>query len=168
MDRNLAATTRRLAQSSDQVMAGPNRVWVSTSAGRHLSGRSRVDTTPERTLRRAVHSLGLRFRLHRKVARGCTPDFVLPRFRIAVFVDGCFWHGCERHGRKTFDGPNAALWEDKLRRNRERDERANSLAREAGWTVLRLWECDVLADPQAAARLVAASAGVDSRCGRPE
>jgi DNA mismatch endonuclease (patch repair protein) len=79
---------------------------------------------------------------------------VLPRYRLAVFVDGCFWHGCSRHGRNTFAGPNAALWEDKLRRNKMRDSRADALATDAGWHVLRVWECDVLADPPAAAATV--------------
>jgi len=81
---------------------------------------------------------------------------VLPRYRLAVFVDGCFWHGCQRHGRSTFTGPNADLWNQKLDRNKQRDARANSLATEAGWRVMRLWECDILADPTAAAIAVEA------------
>ena len=57
-------------------------------------------------LRQAVHAAGGRFRLHRRIAKGCTPDFVLPSRRVAVFVDGCFWHGCPEHGRKTpWTGP---------------------------------------------------------------
>ncbi|MEU9685382.1 hypothetical protein [Amycolatopsis japonica] len=53
-----------------------------------------------------MHRLGLRFRLHRAVAPRCTPDFVLPRYRLAVFVDGCFWHGCPAHSPAQFRGPN--------------------------------------------------------------
>lgn len=131
--------------------------WVSTNAGRHLAGRRKADTRPEVELRRAMHALGLRFRLQRRLAPGCTPDLVLPMYRLAVFVDGCFWHGCSHHGRSSFVGPNAALWEDKLRRNKERDRRADALAREAGWQVVRLWECDVLADPAMAAATVEAA-----------
>jgi DNA mismatch endonuclease, patch repair protein len=123
--------------------------WVSTSKGSHLAGRRKVNTTPEVLLRKAIHAAGGRFRLHRQIAKGCTPDFVLPSRRVAVFVDGCFWHGCPEHGRKTpWTGPNASLWEQKMRRNRERDERADHLAEEAGWTVLRIWECEVVGDPE--------------------
>ncbi|MEU7788378.1 very short patch repair endonuclease [Amycolatopsis sp. NPDC049159] len=129
--------------------------WIPTREGRHLRGRKKVDTEPEVLLRRALHAAGARFRLHRRIAQGCTPDIVLPRHRIAVFVDGDYWHSCPVHGRKTpFTGPNAELWEQKMRRNRERDARSTSLAREQGWTVVRVWECAVRADPDGAARAV--------------
>jgi DNA mismatch endonuclease (patch repair protein) len=106
-------------------------------------------------LRRALHAAGARFRLHRRLARGCTPDIVLPGRRVAVFVDGCYWHSCPQHGRQTpWTGPNAALWEEKMRRNTERDRRATALAREAGWVVVRVWEHEVRADPAAAAARV--------------
>jgi DNA mismatch endonuclease (patch repair protein) len=106
-------------------------------------------------LRRALHAAGARFRLHRRITPGCTPDIVLPRHGVAVFVDGDYWHSCPTHGRKTpFTGPNAELWEQKMRRNRERDERSTALAEEHGWTVLRLWECAIRADPDGAARAV--------------
>lgn len=131
--------------------------WVSTRAGSHLAGRRRESTAPEVVLRKAVHALGGRFRLHPHIAKGCTPDFVLPRRRIAVFVDGCFWHGCPAHGRKTpWTGPNASLWEDKMRRNAERDQRSTELAEEHGWHVVRVWECSVRADPTAVATRILA------------
>lgn len=124
------------------------REWQHTAAGQHLAGRRKRDTRPEVELRRALHAAGGRFRLQRKIARGCTPDLVLPGRRLAVFVDGCFWHNCPVHGRRTpWTGPNAALWEDKMTRNRERDERSTSLAQTNGWTVLRVWECEVRAEP---------------------
>ena len=81
--------------------------------GQHEGGRAprwtaKANTAPEVLLRQAVHAAGGRFRLHRRIAKGCTPDFVLPSRRVAVFVDGCFWHGCPEHGRKTpWTGPNA-------------------------------------------------------------
>ena len=63
---------------------------------------------------------------------------------MAVFVDGCFWHGCPEHGRKNaWTGPNAELWADKMRRNAERDERSSMLAKEQAWNVVRVWECQV-------------------------
>lgn len=114
---------------------------------------------PEVALRKALHAQGARFRLQRRLAKGCTPDLVLPGRRLAVFVDGCFWHGCPTHGRKRpWTGPNADLWQLKMERNRASDLRANQLAEALGWTVVRLWECEVKADPMAAA------AGVLSTC----
>lgn len=120
--------------------------WLSTQAGAHLRGRSKRDTAPERALRSALHARGFRFRLQRHLAKGCTPDVVLPRYGLALFVDGCFWHGCDRHGRKTFAGPNADLWRAKLEANQKRDLRSTALAEAAGWRVLRLWECDIMSD----------------------
>src|SRR4051794_15118519 len=102
--------------------------WVSTRSGRHLRGRSKVDTEPEVLLRKALHALGARFRLHRTLSPGCTPDLVLPGRHIAVFVDGDYWHSCPMHGRKRpFTGPNASLWEQKMLRNKERDKRSTRL-----------------------------------------
>lgn len=133
--------------------------WVSTDAGRHLSGRRKEHTKPEVALRRALHAAGARFRLHPRLAKGCTPDLVLPRHHLAVFVDGCFFHGCPTHGRKTpWTGPNAALWEDKMRRNAQRDVTSTALATGLGWTVVRLWEHEVTNSPnQAAATVLAQS-----------
>lgn len=128
--------------------------WVSTTKSGQLTGRRNKNTQPEMLLRQALHRAGFRFRLHRQLARGCTPDLVLPRYRIAVFVDGCYWHGCPRHGRRTFTGPNAALLEAKMARNRMRDERADRLAVDAGWSVVRVWECHVRADADEAASKV--------------
>lgn len=133
--------------------------WASTEAGAHLRGRRTRDTAPELALRHAVHALGLRFRLHQSVAPRCTPDFVLPRWRLAVFVDGCFWHGCPDHSPATFHGPNADLWHAKMTANRERDERATAAARGAGWKVLRVWECEVRRDVNASALRVADATG---------
>uniref|UniRef100_UPI0030F80937 very short patch repair endonuclease n=1 Tax=uncultured Nocardioides sp. TaxID=198441 RepID=UPI0030F80937 len=113
-------------------------------------------------LRRALHAAGLRFRLHRQLAKGCTPDIVLPRHRLAVFVDGCYWHSCPVHGRKKpWTGPNAHLWETKMRRTQERDARSTALAKEAGWTVIRIWEHEVRDDPSGAARRVVGAASDD-------
>lgn len=126
--------------------------WVSTTEGKHLAKRRKTNTTPEVELRRAVHAAGGRFRLHPQIAKGCTPDFVLPGRRLAVFVDGCFWHGCPEHGRKTpWTGPNADLWATKMKRNAERDSRSTQLAEQHGWHVIRVWECQVHRDPVAIA-----------------
>lgn len=128
---------------------------MSTREGRHLAGRKKTDTGPEVQLRKALHAAGARFRLHRQLAKGCTPDIILPGRQVAVFVDGCFWHGCPEHGRKTpFTGPNAELWEAKLRRNSERDHTAAVSAQRLGWTVSRVWECEISRDPLPAAQRI--------------
>lgn len=129
--------------------------WTSTETGRHLRRRKKVDTEPELLLRTALHAAGARFRLHRELARGCTPDLVLPSRRIAVFVDGDYWHSCPVHGRtKPFTGPNAALWEEKMRRNQQRDQRSTALAEDLGWIVVRVWECSIRANPTQVAAAV--------------
>jgi DNA mismatch endonuclease, patch repair protein len=127
-------------------------------------GRRTSDTRPEISLRRAVHGLGLRFRLRRRLLGVTTPDFVLPGPMVAVYVDGCYWHGCPVHGTVTFKGPNRHLWEQKISANRARDESNVRLLNLEGWTVLRFWECQVKADASACAaqvRAAAASPGDD-------
>src|SRR5437764_852488 len=101
----------------------------------------RVDTTPERRLRSQLHRLGLRFRKDLPVAlggRSVRPDVVFTRARVAVFVDGCFWHRCPEH----FQMPraNREYWEPKLTRNVERDGEADAALQAAGWVVVRVWE----------------------------
>lgn len=98
------------------------------------------DTKPELALRRAVHALGLRYRVSirplPKVRR--TADLVFTRAKVAVFLDGCFWHGCPEHHTKAVT--NAEYWAEKVRRNRERDAETDRLLNEAGWHVIRVWE----------------------------
>lgn len=129
--------------------------WVRTREGRHLANRRNTHTQPEIALRKALHAAGTRFRLQRRLAKGCTPDIVFPGPKVAVFVDGCFWHGCPTHGRKIpWTGPNAELWAAKMERNADRDRRSTSLAVDLGWTVLRVWECEVGRDGGKAAQRV--------------
>ena len=141
--------------------------WVSSESGRHLRGRPKSGTVPERLLRSELHRRGLRFRVAKRLKKGCTPDVVFVSARVAVFIDGCFWHACPIHGRRTFGGPNATLWTAKLARNRRTDQRANDIAEEAGYAVIRVWECEVRADLMATAarvvELVAAGRGQSRR-----
>jgi DNA mismatch endonuclease (patch repair protein) len=97
------------------------------------------DTKPELMLRRGLHALGLRFRLHRKDLPG-RPDMVFPRYRAAVLVHGCFWHG---HDCPLFKLPTTRLefWEAKIGGNRARDLRDVAALAAAGWRVLVVWEC---------------------------
>lgn len=127
--------------------------WESTDNGLHLRGRRIRNTKPELQLRKALHALGLRYRLHRRIGP-YQPDVVLPRYRVAVFVDGCFWHNCPAHGPKEFRGPNADRWRSKLDINHIRDQAANKALAAAGWRVLRIWECDIKANAPAAAMVV--------------
>lgn len=129
--------------------------WVRTAKGEHLRGRRVRDTKPEVALRRAIHRLGLRFRLHRRVTERCTADLVFPRYQVAVFVDGCYWHGCPTHGPTTFRGPNAARWQEKIETNKARDRRNTEATRAAGWAVVRIWECEIRKDVEQAAHTVA-------------
>jgi len=100
------------------------------------------NTSPELALRRALHALGFRFRLHRKDLPG-KPDIVLPRYETVVFVHGCFWH---RHaGCKVATTPksNTGFWVEKFDRNVARDSRSRELLEAQGWKVIVVWECEL-------------------------
>ncbi len=117
----------------------------------------KVGTRAELALRRALWRLGLRYRLNDGRLPG-RPDLVLARYRAVVFVDGDFWHGRDWESRKgrLKDGSNGAYWVAKIAYNRERDRRNDGLLAGLGWRVRRLWETDVLRDPGAVARELAA------------
>lgn len=110
------------------------------------------DTNPEVRLRSALHRAGLRFYKHRRPIHGlrCEPDVVFPRIRLAVFLDGCYWHGCTEH--KTIPVRNREWWEAKIRRNRERDIANDERLEANGWTVLRFWEHEDLSEVVAAVK----------------
>ena len=99
------------------------------------------DTAPERAVRSAAHSLGYRFRLHRRNLPG-TPDLTFPRLRKVIFVHGCFWHRHAGCGRTTTPKTRAAYWREKFERNVERDRRNSARLGALGWEVLVVWECE--------------------------
>lgn len=108
---------------------------------RNMSRIRGRDTTPERTVRSALHRLGYRFRLHRPDLPG-RPDIVLPRFSAVIFVHGCFWHrhpGCRY---STTPSTRASFWQHKFDQNVARDRRNLAALREIGWRVLCVWECE--------------------------
>src|SRR3954447_17314111 len=99
------------------------------------------DTEPEMALRRALHALGFRFRLHRKDLPG-RPDLALPKHRAVIFIHGCFWHG---HGCHLLKMPatNSTFWRTKIEANRTRDARDITAMHALGWRVLTVWECAI-------------------------
>lgn len=99
------------------------------------------NTTPELRVRRAAHALGLRFRLHRKDLPG-KPDLVFPKFRLAVFVHGCFWHRHSGCRKATLPKSRADFWSAKFTSNQQRDERVMTDLENAGWRVDVIWECE--------------------------
>jgi len=110
------------------------------------------DTKPEMAVRRLVHGLGYRYRLHRRDLPG-NPDMVFPSRRKVIFVHGCFWH---QHG-KCIDShipkSKRSYWAPKLQQNRERDEKNLTLLRTLGWKHLVVWECEVMASEHLVRRI---------------
>jgi DNA mismatch endonuclease (patch repair protein) len=111
------------------------------------SERSRImaavkskDTVPEIIVRRLVHALGYRFRLHRRDLPGC-PDLVLPKLRKVINVHGCFWHVHKCRSGQTLPVNNRRYWIDKRKRNQSRDKRSERALRHLGWRVLVVWTC---------------------------
>jgi DNA mismatch endonuclease (patch repair protein) len=106
-----------------------------------MQGNRRADTKPELALRSALHALGYRYRKDFRIdlpQRRVRPDIAFTRRKVAVFVDGCFWHACPEHGSQPKN--NEWYWSPKLRKNVERDRAADDALTQAGWTVVRLWE----------------------------
>lgn len=109
---------------------------------RNMAAIRSKNTKPEIAIRSLLHSLGYRFRLHRKDLPG-KPDIVLPRYRTVIFINGCFWHqhpGCRQ---ATVPGSNVEFWQRKLQSNVARDIRNRELLQAAGWNVLVIWECEI-------------------------
>ena len=101
-----------------------------------------VDTGPEMALRRALWRAGLRYRVRPRIPG--RPDLAFVRCKIAVFVDGCFWHGCPDHYKAS--ATNVAFWSEKIARNQRRDREVEIALAKLGWTVLRCWEHEVESD----------------------
>lgn len=103
------------------------------------------NTAPELALRRLLHGMGYRFRLHRGDLPG-SPDLVLPRFKVAIFVHGCFWHRHAKCRLATVPATNTAFWIEKFRANQKRDRSKEKQLTAVGWRVLVIWQCQ-LAQP---------------------
>lgn len=121
-------------------LSGERRSWNMS----RIRGRN---TGPELRLRSLLHRAGFRFRLHAKQLPG-RPDVVLPKYRTAIFVHGCFWHrhpGCRN---TTTPSTRRAFWQEKFDGTVSRDARDRAALENAGWTVLTVWECELKADPE--------------------
>jgi len=99
------------------------------------------NTSPEIRVRRSAHALGLRFRLHRKDLPG-TPDLIFPKYRVAIFVHGCFWHRHQGCSKASMPKTDVSMWQAKFERNVERDEENISKLTMLGWRVEIIWECE--------------------------
>lgn len=112
------------------------------------------DTKPEMLVRSAVHGLGLRYFVDRRPVGGIRSraDLVFPTHKVAVFIDGCFWHGCPQHA--TWPKSNAAFWRDKIGANKNRDRETDRKLKAEEWTVIRVWEHE---DPEECAEKIAAA-----------
>jgi len=109
------------------------------------------NTNPERVLRRALSSRGVRYRINLRELPG-HPDLVFPRAKVVVFIDGCFWHGCPQH--RVWPATRSEFWRQKLTANSRRDRRIDGVLRRDGWTVVRVWEHDIDNDLESVVRRV--------------
>ncbi len=142
---------------------GPMRPEASSAVIRARMTKVRQrDTSCERAIRSAVHRKGLRYRVNWPLpGTRSRADLAFTAYRVAVFVDGCFWHGCPVHG--TWPKANARWWRAKILANKARDVETNRKAQRAGWRVLRFWEHD---DPERAATRIARTVRA-ARCRQP-
>ncbi len=114
----------------------------SAQVSERMSKHPRRDTGPELKLRRLLHAAGLRYRVHYPVPgwERRTIDIAFTRQKVAVFIDGCFWHGCSQH--RNVPASNSDWWQEKLIKNATRDTETDAHLRRLGWRVIRLWEHD--------------------------
>jgi len=124
----------------------------SPDALKRMKNQRQRDTYPEIRLRSILHRMGFRYRTHLEPISGLRicADILFPKIKIALFVDGCFWHSCPEHG--TVPKANRQWWKQKLATNVERDEKREKTLQSKGWTVIRIWEHE---DPEIASQNIA-------------
>jgi DNA mismatch endonuclease (patch repair protein) len=128
-------TILHLPQQAELAAVDPIRSRIMRAVGR-------TNTKPELIVRRVLHAMGLRFRLHRKDLPG-TPDIVLPRHRTVIFVHGCFWHRHEGCSKASTPKTRPEFWNTKFEQNVRRDQRNVQALVSRGWDVVTVWECEV-------------------------
>ena len=129
---------------SDKLTPSQRHICMSSIRGKN--------TKPEILVRKGLHARGFRFRLHNKKLPG-SPDIVLPKYGVAIMVNGCFWHGHKGCRYATKPKTNIEFWETKIVRNRHRDEVTTAHLEALGWTVITIWECELRNSPQLDERL---------------
>jgi DNA mismatch endonuclease (patch repair protein) len=136
----------------------------SDAVHRRMSAQRRRDTGPELAVRKGLHAMGLRYRVNAQPLPDLRrrADIVFVREDVAVFIDGCFWHGCPVHGRRRYV-VNDWYWPDKIARNQRRDADTDRCLREAGWTVVRVWEHEPSTEAAERIREIVVSARSRSR-----
>lgn len=150
------AAKRKTADVFRQARAVSNKdaSWpdVPDSRRRIMAAIRSRDTEPELSIRKLIHGYGYRFVTGRRVA-GVRPDLLFTRRHKAIFVHGCFWHGHRSCGRDKIPKTRSDYWCEKIARNKQRDERALSALKHAGWDVLVLWECEIQPSDRLISRL---------------
>jgi DNA mismatch endonuclease (patch repair protein) len=138
-----------MADNGDHANNNTTPSPSSDAARARMEAVKSKDTKPEIQIRSILHRKGLRYRVDANPIKGLNrrADIIFRSARVAVFVDGCFWHGCPEHG--TWPKANAEFWAAKIKRNKERDADTNRRLKEADWKVIRVWEHE---DPEAAAK----------------
>jgi DNA mismatch endonuclease, patch repair protein len=136
------ARAERIGLRSAKVLGRPKTARKTKESHRSwtMAQVKSKNTTPEMNVRRAAHALGLRFRLHRVDLPG-KPDLVFPRWRTALFVNGCFWHSHRNCERARIPKTNVDYWTKKLLRNARRDRETVRLLKKSGWRCAVIWEC---------------------------
>jgi DNA mismatch endonuclease (patch repair protein) len=127
---------------------------VSAAASAAMRGNRKRDTQPELAVRRLLHARGYRYRVNAPISLPdvrVRPDITFRALKVAIFIDGCFWHGCPKHG--TRPRSNSYYWRAKIERNISRDRIYDRALRSAGWRVIRVWEHD---DPERAVARISA------------
>ncbi|MFF3518661.1 very short patch repair endonuclease [Streptomyces sp. NPDC004393] len=156
----------RLAREAGLLSAElPEGSWARSAATRaSMRANKGKDTGPEKRLRSILHQAGLRYRVSARPVPSLrrTADVVFTAAKVAVFVDGCFWHGCPDHG--SMPASNRDFWTAKIAGNRTRDAETTKLLEEAGWTVVRVWEHTA---PEEAAKTVMTAVTAARTAARP-
>ena len=129
---------------SDKLTPSQRHICMSSIRGKN--------TKPEVLVRKGLHARGFRFRLHNRKLPG-SPDIVLPKYGVAIMVNGCFWHGHKGCRYATKPKTNVEFWETKIARNRHRDEVTNAHLEALGWHVITVWECELRGKTEAASKL---------------
>ena len=120
-------------------------IKVSEKRSRNMSAIRSKNTKPEIAVRKLLHSLGYRFRLHRKDLPG-SPDIVLPKYKTVIFVNGCFWHRHENCKYATTPKTRREFWENKFSANKIRDQKILKEIKNLGWKSIIIWECQLKGD----------------------